>query len=384
MDINIRSFAFSDADADVYQQGWQQLGKAFPELKISYTDDAQVLHFITGGSEADAVAVMRPGNMYVLLAGAEGNSWAAATEVKAWASCNDIPAILVSMDDDKDVLRQFGTVSNAFKMLQGKRAGLIGEVSHWLVASAFPFDLAKERFGFEIQEYPWSELPDWLSFDPDSSFLATFGVNNTGKIEKEARIYAFLRHVLSEKQLDALTLECFTMVKQKDVTACLALAMLNDEGVVAACEGDLVSLAGMMLVQALTGKAPWMANVASLSDDQVLLAHCTAPLDSLSGFSINTHFETDRSAAVQGKVFGNEVTVFRLGMGLDKAFIASGNIVSRPQHTFACRTQVEVSLPTDDIEKLRHAPLGNHHLIIPGDCTQLLRMACRYKGIQLV
>ncbi len=384
MDVHVRSFAFSDADAAVYQQGRQQLENTFPDLKFSYVDEAQVLHFITGGSEATAVATMQPGKMYVLLAGAEGNSWAAATEVKAWASRNDIPAILVSMDDDKDVLRQFGTVSNAFKVLKGKRAGLIGGVSNWLVASAFPFNLAKERFGIEIQEYPWPGLPGWLSFDPDNTFLATFGENGQGKFEKEARIYAFLRHVLSEKQLDAITLECFTMVKQKDVTACLALAMLNKEGVVAACEGDLVSLTGMMLVQSLTGKTPWMANVARLSAESVLFAHCTAPLDFVSEYSTDTHFETGKSAAIQGTVPFEVLTVFRMNRDLDRAFISKGTVKERPQHGFACRTQLEVTLPAADILKMKKDPLGNHHLLMPGDCTSLLQMACRYKGIRVV
>ncbi len=384
MEITVRSFAFADADAAVYQEGRQQLENAFPDLNIIYNDDAQVLHFITGGSEAAAVAAMQPGKMYVLLAGAEGNSWAAATEVKAWASRNDIPAILVTVDDDKEALLQFGTVKNAFKVLKGKRAGLIGGVSHWLVASAFPFILAKERFGIDIQEYPWSGLPEWLSFDPHSSFLATFGENDRGIFEKEARIYAFLKHVLTEKQLDALTLECFTMVKQKDVTACLALAMLNKEGVVAACEGDLVSLTGMMMVQALTGNVPWMANVARLSVGSVLFAHCTAPLDFVSEYNTDTHFETGKSAAIQGVVPYEQLTVFRMNRDLDRAFISKGTVKERPQHGFACRTQLELNLPADAIKKLKEDPLGNHHLLIPGDCTQLLRMACRYKGIQLV
>jgi len=384
MDINVRSFAFSDAGSAVYQQGRQQLENAFPDLKFSYVDVAQVLHFVTGGSETAAVAAMQPGKMYLLLAGAEGNSWAAATEVKAWASENGIPAILVSIDDDKDLLQKFGTVTSAFDALQGKRAGLIGGVSDWLVASAFPLNLANERFGIEILEYPWPKLPGWFSFDPDKKFLTTFAGNDQQKFEKEARIYAFLKHILSEKQLDALTLECFTMVKQKDVTACLALAMLNNEGVIAACEGDLVSLTGMMLMQALTGKAPWMANVARLSAENVLFAHCTAPLDFVSEYNTDTHFETGKSAAIQGSVPFDELTVFRMNRSLNRAFISKGTVKERPQHDFACRTQLEVALPARDIRKMKEDPLGNHHLLVPGDCTSLLQMACLYKGIRVV
>lgn len=57
----------------------------------------------------------------------------------------------------------------------------------------------------------------------------------------------FLKEVICTNQLDAITLECFDMVNNHSVTACLALALLNSRGVVAGCEGDLVSLPGMRL-----------------------------------------------------------------------------------------------------------------------------------------
>ncbi|MDR4987510.1 MAG: hypothetical protein RG741_01570 [Bacteroidales bacterium] len=92
--------------------------------------------------------------------------------MKAWAYRNNIEALLVSIDDDKDVFHQFGHAATALKALQGRRAGLIGGVSHWLVASAFPLTMARERFGIDVLEYPWQELPGWLSFDLDKAFVS--------------------------------------------------------------------------------------------------------------------------------------------------------------------------------------------------------------------
>jgi L-fucose isomerase-like protein len=388
METPVKSFAFRDADAMVYATARAKLEAAFPGLQFLYSDKdgTDILHIASGGSEREVITAMKPGNTYLLLAGREGNSWAAATEVKAWADHQNITAILVSQDDKNSerLLQQFTIATKAFNSLAGKRAGLIGGVSHWLVASSFPLELARERLGIHIEALPWEQLPDYLSSEPDSEFLETFKAHEPGKLQDEARIHHFLKIIIALHQLDAITLECFTMVKSKEVTACLSLSLLNSRGIVAACEGDLVSLAGMMLVQALTGHIPWMANVASINTDHVLLAHCTAPLDFLSDYSINTHFETDKSAAVQGDVSINEVTVFRLNHSLNKAFIATGKILSRPQHRFACRTQIELALPVEAMEKLRHNPLGNHHLVIPGNQEALLKIACQYKNIQVV
>ena len=387
METPVRSFAFRDADAMVYATARAKLEAAFPRLQFTYSDtETHILHIASGGSEREVITAMKPGKTYLLLAGREGNSWAAATEVKAWADHQSINTILVSQDetDSEKLLQQFTTVSKAFNILTGKRAGLIGGVSHWLVASSYPLELARERLGIIIEALPWEQLPDYLSYEPDREFLEAFREHNPGKLQDEARIHHFLKTMIALHQLDAITLECFTMVKSKEVTACLSLSLLNSRGIVAACEGDLVSLAGMMLIQALTGHIPWMANVAAINADHVLLAHCTAPIDILSNFSVNTHFETDMSAAIQGNVSEKEVTVFRLNQGLNKAFIAQGKILSRPQHSFACRTQVELALPADAIDKLKHSPLGNHHLVIPGNHVELLEMACRYKNIQVV
>lgn len=344
-----------------------------------------MIFFLSGGSEQDAVKSIKSGRYYLLLAGFQNNAYAAATEVKAWADGKNIQTQHYSMDEagNNGALYNFARICAAYRQLQGRQAGLIGNVSHWLVASAFPLDLAKERFGIAIKHLHWGRLPDYLSFELDQEFLGLFESAGNEHLENEARVHSFLKMVLKENQLDGITLECFDIVNDRAVTACLALALLNSRGIVAGCEGDLVSLTGMMLVQSLTGAIPWMANIASVNNNSVLLAHCTAPLVLLNHYELRTHFETGKSAAVQGNLKMEEVTVFRLNQKLDKAFISHGKIVSQPQHEFACRTQSEIEMPAASVEKLRHYPLGNHHLIIPGNHADLLRWACWYKQIEI-
>jgi hypothetical protein len=52
--------------------------------------------------------------------------------------------------------------------------------------------------------------------------------------------------------------------------------------------------------------------------------------------------------------------------------------------TTACRTQIEVKLNENDVKLLRENPLGNHHLIYPGDCSQLLEMCCQFLEIEVL
>lgn len=386
MTIQIAAVAYREAPIRLFENGNRLFAENFPDVPFeSNSKEPDVIFFLSGGSEREAISLLDPGRLTILLADFPENAFAAAMEVKAWADQKNVPSVLVSMKEAKanGLPGRLNRVSEAFKKLSGKRAGLIGNVSHWLVASEFPLGLAMQKFGIGIEHLPWGSLPDYSSFSPDPGFLEAYKDHHPEKLPAEAGIHAFLQHIIRLHGLDAITLECFEMVNNDHVTACLSLALINSEGIVAGCEGDLVSLAGLMLVQALTGSIPWMANVASVDDATVLFAHCTAPLSLIDSFRVNTHFETGKSAAIEGSIGMKEVTVFRLGNDLRNAFVAVGTITHKPRHGFACRTQTEIILEASDIKRLRQQPLGNHHLIIPGDQQELIRLACRYKGISV-
>jgi L-fucose isomerase-like protein len=161
-------------------------------------------------------------------------------------------------------------------------------------------------------------------------------------------------------------------VQENDVTACLGLSYLNDLGIPAGCEGDLCSITGMMIAREIFGELPWMANVASIQGNEVLFAHCTAPTAILSEHHINTHFETGKGTAIHGRFNLEDVTAFRLNSSLDKVFSAHGKAVDGMYEKHACRTQLHVEFEPEVITELKKYPLGNHHLLVPGDLSKEL------------
>ncbi len=80
----------------------------------------------------------------------------------------------------------------------------------------------------------------------------------------------------------------------------------------------------------------------------------------------------------------HRITIFRFDNKVSKAFVASANIAARPKSGTACRTQIEVKLTKDETRLLRENPLGNHHLIIPGEWKALLHLACIVLGIDVL
>ncbi len=353
------------------------------EMADSHPD---IILFMSGGSERRAIELADPARPVLLLSIPGNNAYAAATEVMAWMVNHKRIAMLSDAGDaaESGLIDRWRMAAGAWETLRGSRAGLIGTVSEWLVASDVTAEILRERFGVELIGIPWETLPDYSKEDPDLALLSRFGEKKAEGLEDAAKILTLLLRALHERGLAAIAVECFSLVQERKVTACLALAQLNSEGTVATCEGDIASMAGMMAGQALTGSVPWMANTTLLTEKTLILSHCTAPFDMVSQVKLPSHYETGWSLAVDGEITARDVTVYRFSENLDKVFIAEGRVVSRPHMEDACRTQVEIELPKEALRVLRERPLGNHLLLSPGKHSELLRLACWYKGIEPV
>jgi len=345
-----------------------------------------IILFMSGGSERRAIELADQGKPVLLLSICGNNAYASATEVMAWMVNNNRMAILSDLSEaaESGLLNRWCRLAGAWERLDGARAVLIGAVSEWLVASGVSAQTLLSRFGISLTEIPWSGLPDYTSSQPDQALMNRFGGHSPEGLDEAARVLTLLRKVIDENRLDAVGVECFSLVQERKVTACLALAQLNTEGTVAACEGDLASMAGMMAGKALTGRVPWMANTTRLTGKSVILSHCTAPFDLVSDVQLLSHYETRLSLAVDGKIRETEVTLFRFSDMLDRAFVADGRIISHPRIANACRTQVETEIDKKALQLLKEKPLGNHLLLLPGNHSDFLRLACRYKGIETI
>jgi L-fucose isomerase-like protein len=345
-----------------------------------------ILFFLTGGSEADAIKKLNKSKLQLLVAFGEDNAYASATEVQAYAGQHGYNTLLLSLDDrdSMQIIRDLQRVKSGLKRLKGQTLGLIGEVSEWLVASTVTQEALRERLGIRMKKITWHEAGDFRAQLPSMEFINKFDHTSSHPLTSASKVLTLLKGIIATHHLDAITVECFSLVQKYAVTACLALSDLNDHHIPAGCEGDLASIAGMMLLKEIAGHVPWMANLAGIKGTGALFAHCTAPTDLLADFSIQTHFETDRGTAIQGYFEEDQVTLFRLDNKLSRAFLATGTITDRPTFPYACRTQIQVELPPLAAKSLKENPLGNHHLILPGDQADLLRLAMQAMRVAVV
>lgn len=358
-------------------------GTSQPDL---FSDLPEIILFLSGGSERYALERAKSDGNYLLIGSRHGNSYASATEVKAWMNSKGIPSILLDEEamDTPMRVQNFSKAGEALKSQRGKRIGMIGKVSGWLVASDIPTSRLREKFGIERIDIGWDQLPRHTDVPPSADFLDYFRNPGEFDLTETARVSELLALTIADRNLDAITVECFPLVKENHVTACLPLARFNDLGFPAGCEGDLTALTGMMLVRELTGTVPWIANINEVSETGCLFSHCTIAPQLVDDLTVKTHYETNEGTAIQGRFRSDEVTLFRLDQSLNRAFVTTGKVIGRPRSHSACRTQITVQLPPSALTLLREDPLGNHHLILPGDYVGLLRSACWLADIKVM
>jgi L-fucose isomerase-like protein len=196
------------------------------------------------------------------------------------------------------------------------------------------------------------------------------------ELEEIVRVYVALKQASERHGLDAITVRCFDLVLDLQTTGCFGLAQLTDEGVIAGCEGDLVSTVGMLWAYMLLGQIPWMANPAQLDEasNTLWLAHCTVPRRIVQDYGLRSHFESGLGVGIQGALPKGPVTLLRIGgTAMDKIWLAEGEILRAGGAENLCRTQAEVRLTHSKVQDLLHAPLGNHLILVKGHYSDRLR-----------
>lgn len=246
---------------------------------------------------------------FYLLTSGKSNSLAASLEILSFLRQQGIKGEILhgSNENITGRIAMLARVAEARQQLTGKKLGIIGQPSDWLISSEADHHAVRERLGIELVDIPMSEL---LAAIADTAEELPQEHTDDQRIAQALpganRIYNALKSVIRKYELSGFTLRCFDLLTAVHNTGCLALAKLNSEGYVAGCEGDVPAMLSMMVVRALTGFSGFQANPATINPEtgQLLFAHCTIPFDMVQRYEFDTHFESGIGVGIRGYMQG--------------------------------------------------------------------------------
>lgn len=143
--------------------------------------------------------------------------------------------------------------------------------------------------------------------------------------------------------------------------------MLNKDGYVATCEGDVPTMLSMALIRRIFYTSSFQVNPSYINFEKkcAYFAHCTLPLDMCLDYKFDTHFESGLGIGIKGKLNLGKITIFKINNNLDEYEVFEGKIVENLNKNNLCRTQIKVQFD-EDISSMFSSPNGNHLVIFYG------------------
>lgn len=370
--------SFKDKEREIF------LSKLNENNDFVFTDSGREIFFIeTGGTEEQFKKIFTShSEPYILLATNANNSLPASLEIATFLRKNNKKFVLIHGTPEEvrnkilsgfcgkkaEICRDFLKTD----LLKNMRFGVIGKPSDWLIASDVDYKKFHEDFGGEIIDISTEEFLKEIDEKKSAKLTSKFDQYSNEKVSQETikgalQIYEAISSLVKRYKLDGVTVRCFDLLDSVKNTSCLALAMLNEEGIIATCEGDVPTMLSMAIIKKAFNESSFQVNPSYLNLDQKYgyFAHCTLPLNMCKSFSFDTHFESGIGLGVKGELKEQDVTIFKMNANLKDYEIFEGKIVENLHKNNLCRTQVKVEFE-ENIDSMFTSPNGNHLVIAYG------------------
>lgn len=246
----------------------------------------------------------------------------------------------------------------AIQKMKRSKVALIGGIAPGFNDLYFDERLGEKRLGVEIQRnHEFSEIRDLaLSYklsDLNTSLeMVTCGYKCTSEAAKEnieinARFYKAYVEFAEKYGYSALAVSCWPKMQDEfNAVSCSILGKLNQNGIPAACEGDLPGAVSMLFLKYISGQTTTLMDLIAFDekDETALLWHCGPSAVCFAdedGVCLRCHVQNteDGKGNPQGLindlVFKPESsTLMRITGEWDKMFLVDGRFINKKKESW--------------------------------------------------
>ncbi|MGB9623586.1 MAG: twin-arginine translocation signal domain-containing protein [Phycisphaerae bacterium] len=218
-------------------------------------------------------------------------------------------------------------------------------------------------------------------------------------IEKAARIYLAMRALMKQHHADAIGVNCIYANWGAHIPAyvCLGFHQLNNEGLVAVCEADLLCAPTMLMMRYLVDRPGFVSDpVIDTSTNRIIYAHCVAPSrvfgpnGPANPYRIRTNAEPRAGSTAQSIMpIGYMTTTVEFNTCrkdfAKEVLLHQGKTVANDETDRACRNKLAVEVK-GDIEKLLYEwdEWSWHRVTFYGDLKEPVKELARALKMKVV
>jgi len=334
---------------------------------------------------------------------ASGHDWMYA---RRWHSRGHRVTLLASSDYDE--LERALRLLRVIPMMKQTRILLFPPVRGTKAAQS-P-EQVKKRLGADVVAIEEKTFDEMISAAEDKAVRAEIDrwtknakeiiEPNKEDIRKAARVSVALQNLMEQERAQGLAVgTCMGWLSKG--FPCLGFARLRDNGIPAACEGDMDSLLTMLLFQYMLDRPGFQGNATfDTSRNALWTAHCTAPLkmDGPNGreapYLLRGHSEVGGSGCVPEVKYrlGEAITRAKL-INLDTILASPGKIIEVPaKSVHGCRSQIvtevrdaaKMAANWSSVLETEDAMTLLHRVVFYGDHMESVRHLARLMDMKVV
>jgi L-fucose isomerase-like protein len=310
-----------------------------------------------------------------------------------------------SVEDEEfyQALGRYLDVLRLARALRALRIGLVGARPAGFQDITFDELSVRKKLGLQVHTIELAELfarvggvPEEEAAKLSRKWKSEHRVNGPTPEEliNTGRLVLALRELSRDNMLDVMAVRCLPEIWQElGITACAALSFLADEGLLAACEADVLGAATMYAHRWLSGgQAPFISDLISVDPvrNAGRLWHCGLAPASLANrppVCLSCHYTRKSGVVVEFSLKAGPVTVSRLdSVGDDfRMLISSGEATGDdiPLNGTAADVIFKENV-TELLDVVVNQGFPHHFAMSYGDITGQLRDLCTLLGIRVV
>lgn len=306
----------------------------------------------------------------------------------------------------------------ALKNMEGARVALIGGIAPGFHDFYFDERQTRSRLGVTVstelefsdifqkaQTFP-SERVKELTEEMKRECRCVAKDLTEETLENTARVYMAFENLIKENGYDAIAISCWPKYrKELGIVVCSVIGRLLENGMVAACEGDVDSAISMLLLKYLSGHQPMLMDLSKFDreEEAVLMWHCGSAPHSYAdenGVYLDGHYkpgscvtcmDEKRVSSVHNMYYGQKpVTVARFTNNYKNMLTFTGEFINKEDKSYDGSRGWLGKIASDkkavSVEDLINTILvqgfQHHYPIVAGDVEEELQELMAWLGIR--
>jgi len=285
--------------------------------------------------------------------------------------------------------------------LKGAHVGIAGFRAHGFFNLGVQDNQLFQHTGVILDHYELSEIQNVPVTAEEvearrAQLRSVFEVSTLSdfQLTKVAELSAKLTIFFKTNNLTALAVRCWPeFARDFGVSPCAAMSLLQSEGLILACEGDVEGAMSMIAQRAMGAETPFLFDFSQVDFEQdfALFWHCgVAPCNLWDGScvrSLDTYFAGGKGVTADFVLKSGRLSVVRIdsARGEYRVFLQSCEAVPMEKLLKGTYMKVVFNRPVKEVlDLVIDNGLAHHSSVVYGDFIEPMRLVAKIKGWRVI